>query len=379
MNKDKKVLYVVSCMTFVALLILLLLPVQNNKIANACVLILLTVVTQLLVRKRTSYSISKREVLLVSIILSILYVALIELSGIKFGFYKNPYFANLNLILTTALPVAAIIVCSEIIRSTSLAQKNKFVSAVAFLSCLIADVLTFSNIAGITSLNRIMDLVGMVLFPAITSNLYYHYSARQFGPVPNIAFRLIMSLYVYCVPASTGMPDALLAAIKMLAPLLIYGFIQALFEKKKRRVAVRKSSALSTVSMVVSFVIIICVAMVVSCQFRFGAIVIATDSMTGEINKGDVIIYEQYKNQKIEEGQVIVFYQNNYRVIHRVVRIENVDNETRYYTKGDANNTIDIGYRTRSDIIGLTDIKIAYIGYPTLWLHELMETVNEGP
>ena len=131
--------------------------------------------------------------------------------------------------------------------------------------------------------------------------------------------------------------------------------------------------------MVVSFVIIICVAMVVSCQFRFGAIVIATDSMTGEINKGDVIIYEQYKNQKIEEGQVIVFYQNNYRVIHRVVRIENVDNETRYYTKGDANNTIDIGYRTRSDIIGLTDIKIAYIGYPTLWLHELMETVNEGP
>ena len=117
MNKDKKVLYVVSCMTFVALLILLLLPVQNNKTANACVLILLTVATQLLVRKRTSYSISKREVLLVSIILSILYVALIELSGIKFGFYKNPYFANLNLILTTALPVAAIIVCSEIIRS----------------------------------------------------------------------------------------------------------------------------------------------------------------------------------------------------------------------------------------------------------------------
>jgi signal peptidase len=131
--------------------------------------------------------------------------------------------------------------------------------------------------------------------------------------------------------------------------------------------------------MVVSFVIIICVAMVVSCQFRFGAIVIATDSMTGEINKGDVIIYEQYKNQKIEEGQVIVFYQNNCRVIHRVVRIENVDNETRYYTKGDANTIIDIGYRTRSDIIGLTDIKIAYIGYPTLWLHELMETVNEGP
>ena len=376
MNKDKKVLYVVSIMTFAALLILLLLPVKDNKIANAGVLIALTVATQLLVRKRSSYSISKKEVLLVSVILGVLYVALIELSGIKFGFHKNPYFANTKLILTVALPVAAIIICSEIIRSTSLAQKSKLVSIVVFLSCLTADVLTFSNIAGITSLNKAMDLVGMVLFPAITSNLYYHYSARRFGPIPNIVFRLITSLYVYCVPASTAMPDALLAAIKLIIPLMIYGLILALFEKKKKKAAARKSGPLSIIGMVFSCVIIVCIAMVVSCQFRFGAVVIATGSMTGEINKGDVIIYEQYKNQKIEEGQVIVFYQNNDRVVHRVTRIETVGNETRYYTKGDANNTIDIGYRTRSDIIGLTDIKIAYIGYPTLWLHGLLETVN---
>jgi signal peptidase I len=239
-----------------------------------------------------------------------------------------------------------------------------------------AEVLTFSNIAGITTLNKVMDLAGMVLFPAITSNLYYHFSSRNFGPIPNIAFRLITSLYVFCVPASTAMPDALLAAIKLVVPLLVYGFIMALFEKKKKKVAVQKSNALSTIALVVAIVIIIGVAMVVSCQFRYGAVVIATESMTGEINKGDVIIYEQYKNQKIEEGQVIVFKQNGYRVIHRVARIETVNNETRYYTKGDANNTIDIGYRTQSDIIGLTDIKIAYIGYPTLWLHKLLGTID---
>ena len=363
-------------MTFAALLILLLLPVKDNKIANACVLIVLTAITQLLIKKRTSYSVSKREVLLVSIILAVLYVALIELSGVKFGFHKNPYFANTKLILTSTLPIAAIIVCSEIIRSTSLAQKSKLANVVVFFSCMAAEVLTFSNIAGITTLNKVMDLAGMVLFPAITSNLYYHFSSRNFGPIPNIAFRLITSLYVFCVPASTAMPDALLAAIKLVVPLLVYGFVMALFEKKKKKVAVQKSGALSTIALVVAIVIIIGVAMVVSCQFRYGAVVIATESMTGEINKGDVIIYEQYKNQKIEEGQVIVFKQNGYRVIHRVARIETVNNETRYYTKGDANNTIDVGYRTRSDIIGLTDIKIAYIGYPTLWLHKLLGAID---
>ena len=85
-----------------------------------------------------------------------------------------------------------------------------------------------------------------------------------------------------------------------------------------------------------------------------------------------MIIYERYDDQKIEKGQVIVFLENNRRVIHRVVGIETIDGEVRYYTKGDANEDIDAGYRVRSEIVGLTDVKVAYVGYPTLWLRELL-------
>ena len=55
-----------------------------------------------------------------------------------------------------------------------------------------------------------------------------------------------------------------------------------------------------------------------------------------------------------------------------VVAIERIGNETRYYTKGDANDDWDVGYRTDQDIVGLTDIKLAYVGYPTLWLRDLL-------
>jgi signal peptidase I len=146
----------------------------------------------------------------------------------------------------------------------------------------------------------------------------------------------------------------------------------ALFAKRKKN-ARRKADKLSTAGMVVAIVIIASVAMLISCQFRFGALVIATDSMTGEINKGDMIIYERYDDQVIREGQVVVFMSdNNNRIVHRVVRIENIDGETRYYTKGDFNKEEDYGFRTDADIVGLTDIKVAYVGYPTLWLHELI-------
>jgi signal peptidase len=182
-------------------------------------------------------------------------------------------------------------------------------------------------------------------------------------------------MYVYVIPTHTGMADAILSMIKLALPIIMYALVSGLFEKKKK-VALQKGAKLSALGTVLTAVAVVSIAMLISCQFRYGAIVIATESMTGEINKGDIIIYEEYTDQTIKEGQVIVFLQNNNRIIHRVVRIETVAGEIRYYTKGDANESEDRGYRTDSDIVGLTDIKLAYLGYPTLWLREIIDVAN---
>ena len=115
------------------------------------------------------------------------------------------------------------------------------------------------------------------------------------------------------------------------------------------------------------------IVMLISCQFRYGILVIATESMTGEVDKGDAVVYEQYKNQIIEEGDIIVFKVNDSLVVHRVVEIERVNNINRYYTKGDANSFIDVGYITDSNIVGVTHFKIKYIGYPSLWIRSLFD------
>ena len=111
--------------------------------------------------------------------------------------------------------------------------------------------------------------------------------------------------------------------------------------------------------------------MLISNQFRFGAYVIATESMTGEINKGDIVIYEKYEDHDIEKGQVIVFEKNNSVVVHRVENIENINGITRYYTKGDANEDSDSGYITKGDIIGVVNYKLPFIGYPSIWIRSL--------
>ena len=93
--------------------------------------------------------------------------------------------------------------------------------------------------------------------------------------------------------------------------------------------------------------------------------------MTGTINVGDTIIYEQYKNQTIKKGDIIIFNNSGIKTIHRVIKIENINKETRYTTKGDANELEDLGYITKENIIGIKKLRIKFIGYPTIWLREL--------
>ena len=372
MNKDKRTLYILSLIMLLLLLSAFFVNVGSSKLVTLCILVPLTLAVCLLIKRRRSLSINKKEALLFAGVIAVIYVVLYQMSGIALGFYINPYFVTSEILLTTILPTAAIIVLTEVIRYILLAQGDRLVNAVTYLSCVVVEALTFSDISGITTFNRLMDLVGLTLFPALAANLYYHYMSKRYGMMPNIIFRFITTLYIYFVPTITGMSDSLTSCIKIILPIFMLAFTAALFEKKKKT-SPKKGKKLGAVGIVLTAAIVIAVAMLISCQFRFGALVIATDSMTGEINKGDMIIYERYDTQPIREGQVIVFMQDESRIVHRVVQITNIDGETRYYTKGDANEDWDEGYRLKGDIVGLTDLKLSFIGYPTLWLREIMK------
>ena len=73
----------------------------------------------------------------------------------------------------------------------------------------------------------------------------------------------------------------------------------------------------------------------------------------------------------LELKQVIAYNYNQKIVVHRLIKMIDVDGKTIYYTKGDANNDIDNYKITKDMIIGIVNFKIPYIGYPTVWLNEL--------
>ncbi len=371
-NFDKRKVYIFSTVLFALLVILLFIPKDISRTVTAVLLVFSAVAALFFIKKRKIPSINRKTVAVLLFAIAGLSIVLYYLTGTRFGFLDNPYAASFGKSILYVLCVAASVVAMEIIRNVVVSQEDKLSLVLITLSGIAADVLISTKSVTAVNFNGFVDLLALVLFPAVTANLFYNYVSKRYGVLPNILYRLPIVLYVYVITVLPRMPDSLLAFARLLIPILAYFFINMLYGKRKKRAtAGRRWKWLAPVVFAVTSFFMISIAMLISCRFRFGVIVIATESMTGEINKGDAIVFESYDGDIILEGDVIVYDKEGARIVHRVVEIEKINGQTRYYTKGDANEYNDEGFITDANILGRVNFKITGIGYPTLWLRSI--------
>ncbi len=371
MTLDKKRVYAAAAAFPAALLLVLF--VSDITVKNW----LLTVLTvgfgsgaYFLIPKRTAKDLPHREVTMVMGLMALLILMLYYLTGLSYGFYKNPIPSHF--IYRYTIPIALTIIASELLRSIFLQQKNKWVTVLSYIAMVLLECLLLSKLNVFDSFTKFRDFTAMILFPAIAGNLLYHYLSRRYGMLPNILFRLPMTLYPYLLGYIPKTPDAFVAFFKLLLPLIIFFFIRMLYQKR-HFAAHQKKSIFSTILGIIVVILMALTLMLISCQFRYGLLVVGSESMTGTVDKGDCVIYEEYTGQVIPNEVIAVFKSGGTTYIHRVVDIENIDGQTRYYTKGDANEGIDAGYVTNGDIIGIVTHKVKYIGLPTIWIRDLFK------
>ena len=327
MNRDKKRTYILSALVCALLLLSFFIPIKNSGLLAACILVPAVFIVFFTIKKRLIASINKRQVLLIVGVSGLLHMMLHYLLGLHFGMAKRSVGTGVAFWLETVLPIVLIIISSEIIRNVLLAQKSGIVSVIAYFICFASDILIEGNIASLNSFNNFMDMLGLTVLSAVTSNLLYQYLSKRYGALPGTVLRLLLALYPVLISTVPLTPDAIVAFIGLVFPLVLYLFVDMLFERK--RVTHKKTGKVSYISMGVVIILMLSVVMIVSCQFRFGALVIGSESMTGELNVGDAAVYERYDGQIIQEGDVVVFRSGGTRVIHRVVDIDNIGGELR--------------------------------------------------
>lgn len=374
-TKDKVTAASASAMVFSALLVLLILGGELIRLIAIPITVICSILVSMLIKKRSIHSFNKREVLLLVSVFALLYITLYFLSGLIFGFAKsNKGVLTLSSFLEIILPIIVITFATEITREIILSSPTRAAPILSYAVGVASELICAGGFVGIRSSSTLADFVGMTLLPALTANFLFNYLSKRYGRMPTLIYRYLITLYVYIIPISSAIPNSLLSFSLLLLPIIIYLFIDALFEKRVK-VALKKKHKWQWVLFALAILLLLCLVLLISCQFRFGIIVIATESMSGEIEKGDAVIFEDYKNcGEIKEGDIIIFRENNRRVVHRVVEINTINGQREYITKGDANEGVDAGIRNDSDIIGVVRLKVLYVGYPSLWLREILSS-----
>lgn len=370
MKRDNLIMYMIEISLMIFLLCCVFFIEIFTKKIIAIVLLIFMIITNRLIKSHKSKEKYNKKVTSLMVIIGITYIALIYILGIYIGFYSATVKFSMWSAINYIIPYILIIIATENIRKTILLKEDKKSKIILLIETVILDVALTTNIYNIQTLRDYYTLIGFIMFASIANNILYNYIIMKYRNCRAIiAYRIITTIYVYIIPIIPNINILFESILRMVVPYIIYLILEKMYFKKKyQQTKKTRDIAITSILVVLAGGII----MLISCQFKYGILVIGSGSMTGTINKGDAIIYEKMEDE-VEIGDIIVFNNDNRRVIHRVIDKKNSGKEIRYYTKGDANPNEDEGYRVEENIVGKVKLRIPYIGQLTLLLNEIFE------
>lgn len=380
MKKNIIKLYILEILFTIILFIALLVSNKINYIFLASIIFTFSLIFSLTFKRKKTLSIYKKQVILLMTGFAVIYLGIFYLMGLFiYDFNASPILFSFKTIYRYVIPLTVIIISTETIRFTILSQHTKIrilktkvdlSKILTFINMILIDLIIYAGVYDITNLNEFITVIGFILFASISNNLLYDYITIRYGKAGIIIYRMITILYVYIIPIIPNMYIYFRTFLRMLYPYLIYLVLEHTYSKTDFVISHndKRKNAIYITGLII---IMSAITMLISCQFKYGILVIGSESMTGTLNIGDAVIYQEYNNNALHQNTIIVFKKNNIKLIHRIIDIKKINGQIRYYTKGDANEKMDTGYVTNDDIIGIVNLKIPYIGYPSIWLREM--------
>lgn len=363
----------------IATTIILLLDIfVTNKLEEYGIVIflgLLLAITVLSLGHEKKRNLYEKDNILSVLIYCFIYYIVIYLSGLIIGFLRTSYDLSILGILRNTVPVILTIIISELLRYEMLskASKNK---VLIVLTCILFVTIDTKLVAYAYDLNTnlgIIKLCYMSVLPILSKNFLLTYLCYKFGYTPNIIYRLIMELPSYMVPIVPAINSYFKTIIDLLLPAYILWKTYKEFGSKKRDTDIRRSFLTQRITTVVLLIFLTVTIALTSGVFKYYALAIGSDSMNPKIKKGDVVIVEKIPQNNIgtlKVGEVLVYKYNDIVVVHRIIKMEKINDNYYFRTKGDNNNTEDAWTIDQVSVIGKAVTMIPYAGIPTVWLSE---------
>lgn len=321
-------------------------------------------------RKDNSYI--RNSVIRIVIACLLSFFVISYLSGFFLGFNKSVATFSSNYITRIVLFNFVVIVSEEIIRYIIINKSINSKLPMILFTIIMCVLNIITEINGIILSDRelIFVFISVTVLPVISREILCSYLTYNVGSMPSIIFKSVIVLYEFVFPIIPSLGNYLYSVLNIFLPYFIYYFSSKTiaYAEKSKRYSVRVSNRIVYIPILVALIIII---ILVSGILKYKMIAIGSNSMHPVYDRGDAIIYEKIENvNNLKIGEIIVFREGDIVITHRISNIINRNGVINYKTKGDNNNSEDYFEVSPSDVLGVVEYRIQYIGYPTLWINE---------
>lgn len=300
------------------------------------------------------------------------YLLVIYLLGIFTGFTRTVFSLELINIIKNILPVILLVISKEIIRYILVKHSTNSKQLIAITIVYIIFDLVTKNIGNsFTTIPQVFTFIFLNCLPTIAREALCTYITSKVSLIPTIVYVLAFEIAIYILPIYPNLGNYLNSVIGLVFPFLVYGNISKFVKyNQKQYLNLKKHYFILFLIPLVIFVTIVII--LISGIFSYKMIAIGSDSMNPVYYRGDAVIYKEKKINEIKEEDILVFNYNGAIITHRVVNIITKDDKIYFQTKGDNNNDVDPTLVDSSNVYGVVNYIVKYIGYPTLWIQELV-------
>ena len=377
MKRSQKIIIGLLSFMFLVLLINSFITKIFSRYSICAFIFIVLIISYLLLGMEKEKSRYNKDIILSILIYIAIYYITTYLFGLFIGFNKNVYSSNIILILKNIVPIIIIIPLSELLRYiiNSKIKDNYILLGLSIFVFTLIDTTITIQASSFKNFYDTLKVIGLFILPSLSKNYLLTYLTIKVSYKPNLVYRYLMELPRYILPIVTSFGVYIESVIYISFPIIVFIIIYNDFKKREKKNIILSSKFKKNTKFIYYIVTIILITIVslTSGYFKYQAIVIATGSMTPNINKGDMVVIEKVASKdakKLKEGEVLAFKREDKIVVHRIYKIYTSGNEIFFKTKGDHNNAPD-GYLTEAkEILGTVKFNIRYIGYPTVALYE---------
>ena len=376
--KNVRYIYIFILLMFYTIISTILevnFPKQFSLLINPFVYIAITIFLYIITNNKHGRFTKNKEHIKKMVIITLLYIITNFFMGFFCGFLKSPYSHKLVPMLKNIWQIMIPIIGIEYTRSV-LVNNNRNNTVYIIFSVLIFFVLEL----GINSLlsrliirEEAFKFIASTAIPLFASELLYTYLSIKGSYTLVLSYRIIVQLMYLLSPVYPNFDWFVTGIIGVLIPTIYYIIFKYDFEKRKRdssRETLKKTNPITYIPFI-ALVLTFCAFMIG--MFDYQPIAIVSNSMYPVFKRGDAVIFSKINKNNlkdIEKGTIIIYRIGKQQIVHRVIDVKNVKGKIYYQTQGDANNSPDLKLVEQDQVLGIYNLAVGYIGYPSVWLSE---------